>query len=310
MTGMRGYVLKRLGLAVIVVLASTVIVFSILLLSPGDPVRLLIPAQRITPEKIDEIRHELGLDQPVPVQYIRWLGRVVQGDLGTSLATKRAASEMILARLPNTLLLTGAAMIFSIIIGLPLGVISATNQYKPIDHASMGLALFWLSMPGFWLGLMLMLIFGLYLGWVPISGFSGPKSLILPALTLGLPQIGMLARLMRSEMLEVMRDEYIKTARAKGLKEFFVLYKHALRNAVIPVVVILFLGVPWLISGSVVIETVFSWPGIGRLLYRSIMLKDFPIVQAIILVIAILTVLFNLVGDILTGLLDPRIRYA
>jgi ABC-type dipeptide/oligopeptide/nickel transport system permease component len=207
-------------------------------------------------------------------------------------------------------MLTVTSLIISIFIGIPLGVISAANQYKPVDHISMGVALFWLSMPGFWLGLMLMLIFGLFLGWLPISGYSGFKSLILPAVTLGLPQVGLLARLMRSEMLEVLRDEYIKTARAKGLKEFIVMYKHALRNALIPIVVYLFLGIPWLISGAVVIETVFSWPGMGRLLIRSIMLKDFPVVQALILIIAILTVLFNLLGDILTGFLDPRIRFA
>jgi ABC-type dipeptide/oligopeptide/nickel transport system permease component len=310
MAGMRAYIFKRLGLSIIVVLTATVIVFSILYLTPGDPVRLLVPAQRITPEKIDEIRHELGLDKPFAEQYVNWLFNVMRGEMGTSLAAKRGVSGMLFARLPYTLLLTVTSLIISILLGLPLGVLSAANQYKPIDHASMGMALFWLSMPGFWLGLMLMLIFGLYLGWVPISGYSGATSLILPALTLGLPQIGLLARLMRSEMLEVLRDEYIKTARAKGLKEFFVMYKHALRNAVIPVVVYLFLGIPWLISGAVVIETVFSWPGMGRLLFRSILLKDFPVVQAIILVIAILTVLFNLLGDILTGFLDPRIRYA
>jgi len=310
MTGMKAYILKRLGLSVIVVLAATVIVFSILYLTPGDPIRLLVPAQRITPEKIEELRHELGLDKPFPVQYVNWVFNVAQGEMGTSLATKRSVSDMLLARLPYTLMLTVTALLISIVIGIPLGVISAANQYKAIDHASMGIALFWLSMPGFWLGLMLMLVFGLFLGWVPISGYSGFKSLILPAITLGLPQVGLLARLMRSELLEVLRDEYIKTARAKGLKEFIVMYKHALRNALIPIVVYLFLGIPWLISGAIVIETVFSWPGMGRLLFRSILLKDFPVVQAVILIIAILTVLFNLLGDILTGFLDPRIRFA
>lgn len=310
MSGIRSYLLRRLLVAVIVVFASTLIVFSILFLTPGDPVRLITGTMRVTPEKLEEIRHDLGLDQPLPVQYIRWVGRVMQGDLGTSIAAKRGVGGMLLERLPYTLLLTGTALILSVIIALPLGVISSVNQYKTIDHVSMGMALFWLSMPNFWLGLMLMLLFGLWLGWVPISGYSGFKSLILPAVTLGLPEVGLLARLMRSEMLEVLRDEYIKTARAKGLKEFFVMYKHALRNAVIPVVVYLFLGIPWLISGSVVVETVFSWPGMGRLLYRSILLKDFPVVQAIILIIAVLTVLFNFLGDILTGLLDPRIRLA
>ena len=212
-------------------------------------------------------------------------------------------------RMPYTLELTATALAISLLIGIPIGVISAVKQYTPIDHISMAVALFWLSMPGFWLGLMLMLLFGLRLGWLPISGASGFNSLILPALTLGLPEIGLIARLMRSEMLEVLRDDYVMTARAKGLKEFLVMYKHALRNAIISVIVYLFLQLPWLISGAVVVETVFAWPGMGRLLYKAILSKDFPIVQGVILIIAILTILCNLLGDLVTGLLDPRIRH-
>jgi ABC-type dipeptide/oligopeptide/nickel transport system permease component len=309
-TDMKNYILKKFGVTIIVVISATVIVFSILFLTPGDPVRLLVPTERITTERIEEIRHELGLDRPFVVQYFSWIVNVAQGNFGTSLATKSSVIDLLLDRLPYTFILTATSLLLSILIGIPLGIISASNQYKLIDHTSMGLALFWLSMPSFWLGLMLMLLFGLKLGWVPISGYSGFKSLILPAVTLGLPQVGLLARLMRSEMLEILRDEYIKTARAKGLREYIVMYKHALRNAVIPVVVYLFLGLPWLISGAVVVETVFSWPGMGRLLYRSIMVKDFPVVQAVILFIAVLTVLFNFLGDILTGMLDPRIRLA
>jgi peptide/nickel transport system permease protein len=308
MAGMKRYVLTRLAAAIPVILGVTVVVFSILYLTPGDPVRLML-GDRISPERIEEVRRQLGLDQPICVQYVRWLTGALRGNFGISIVAKRSASQLIFERLPYTLELTVTAMVISILLGIPIGVVSAVKQYTIVDHVSMAAALFWLSMPGFWLGLMLMLLFGLRLGWVPISGSSGIKSLILPALTLGLPQIGMLARLMRSEMLEVLREDYIMTARAKGLQEFLVMYKHALRNAITSVIVYLFLGIPWLISGSVVVEMIFAWPGMGRLMYQAILTKDFPIVQGVIFIIAILTVLFNLLGDIATGFLDPRIRY-
>ncbi len=309
MTGMRRYVLTRIAAAIPVVLGATVIVFSIMHLTPGDPVRLILGFERASPERIAEVRAQLGLDQPIYVQYVRWLSGALRGDFGISIAAKRSASQLIFERLPYTLELTATAMLISILLGIPLGVISAVKQYTVVDHVSMAVALFWLSMPVFWLGLMLMLLFGLRLGWLPISGSSGIKSLIMPALTLGLPEIGMLARLMRSEMLEVLREDYIMTARAKGLRELIVMYKHALRNAIISVMVYLFLQIPWLVGGAVVVETVFAWPGMGRLMYKAILTKDFPIVQGVIFVIAILTVLFNLLGDIFTGFLDPRIRY-
>jgi ABC-type dipeptide/oligopeptide/nickel transport system permease component len=308
MAGMRRYLLSRFAAAIPVVLGVTIIVFSILHLTPGDPVSL-IAGPRASVERLEEIRVELGLDKPFHIQYLRWLADVLRGDFGRSLSMKRPAAELIIERLPYTLELTVTALITSVLLGIPLGVASAVKQYTVMDHISMGVALFWLSMPGFWLGLMLMLLFGLRLGWLPISGSMGITSLILPALTLGLPQVGMIARLMRSEMLEVLREDYVKTARAKGLREFLVMYKHVLRNAIIPVMVILFLAIPWLISGAVVVETVFAWPGMGRLMYRAILIKDFPIVQGVILIIAILTVICNFLGDVVTGLLDPRIRY-
>jgi ABC-type dipeptide/oligopeptide/nickel transport system permease component len=309
MTGMKAYIVSRLGLAIVVVFATCLIVFLIMHLTPGDPIRLLTGGARVSAEKVEELRQKWGLDQPLYIQYFRWLGNILKGDLGTSILQKQAVGRLILGRLPVTLALTTSAMILSILLGLPLGVISAVRQYTFVDHFGMALALFWRSMPDFWLGLMLMLIFGLHLRWLPISGFTGPISLVLPVLTLGMVEVGLLARLMRSEMLEVLREDFVRTARAKGLKEFFVQYKHALRNAIISIVVYLFLGIPWLISGAVVVETVFGLPGMGNLLYRSILGKDFPVVQAIILLIAILTVFFNLLGDILTGILDPRIRY-
>lgn len=304
---MRRYVAERLAMCVPVVLGATVVVFSILHLTRGDPARLML-GHRASAERVQEMRQQLGLDQPILVQYVRWLFGALRGDFGTSIVAKRSASEIILERLPFTLQLTIASLVFSTIVGIPIGVLSAVKQYSVVDYLSMSAALFGLSMPGFWLGLMLMLFFGLRLGWLPISGHSGLKSLILPALTLSLPEIAMLARLMRSEMLEVIREEYIMTARAKGLRESLVMYKHALRNAIAPVVVYLFLGIPWLVSGAVVIESVFAWPGMGQLMYRSILAKDFPVVQGFVFVIALLTVVCNLLGDIVTGFLDPRIR--
>jgi ABC-type dipeptide/oligopeptide/nickel transport system permease component len=306
---MKRYILTRLASLIIVLLGATVIVFSILHLTPGDPVKLILGSARASPERVQELRIELGLDQPLHIQYFKWLSGAVRGDLGKSIAQKIPVSQLILERLPETLKLSISSWLLAVLIGIPIGLISAVKQYTAVDHILMGLALFWFSVPAFWLGLMLMLFFGLRLGWLPISGHGGIKSLVLPVLTLGLPAVGMLARLTRSEILEVFREDYIITARAKGLREIIVMYKHALRNAIAPVIVYLFLRVPWFIGGAVVVETVFAWPGIGRLMYKAILTKDFPIVQGVIFIIAIITVLSNLLGDIVTGILDPRIRY-
>ena len=306
---MKRYIFTRLASLILVLLGATVIVFSILHLTPGDPVTLILGSDRVSPERVQELREELGLDRPLFIQYFLWLSGALRGDLGKSIAQKVSVSELIIERLPNTLKLAISAWLLAIIIGIPIGLFSAVKQYTAADHILMGLALFWFSVPAFWLGLMLMLFFGLKLGWFPISGHGGFKSLVLPVLTLGLPAVGMLARLTRSEVLEVYREDYIITARAKGLTEFIVMNKHALRNAVAPVIVYLFLRIPWFIGGAVVVETIFAWPGIGRLMYKAILTKDFPIVQGVIFIISIMTVLSNLIGDIVTGILDPRIRY-
>lgn len=308
MRGMRRYVLRRMLALVLIVIGVTVITFSILHLVPGDPVEIMA-GPRVTPERVEAIRARFGLDQPIYIQYFHWFSRIVQGDFGTSITTGMPAGTLIFARLPYTLMLTFTAMAISLVVGIPLGVMSAIRQYSVRDYACTGAAFFWLSMPGFWLGLMLMLIFGLYLGWVPISGARDPLSLVLPALSLGLPQIAAILRLTRSALLEVIREDYITAVRAKGMIERIVLYRHALRNAIIPVVMITFLSIPWLIGGAVVIETVFAWPGLGRLLFSAIVGMDFPVVQGIIFIIAILTVVSNLAGDILAAYLDPRIRY-
>lgn len=301
------YILKRLAFSIPIILGVTLIAFLILFFTPGDPVINLL-GTRATPEEQAALREELGLDQPVFIQYGRWLGNVIQGDFGKSILSKQPVTDAISSRVSYTLKLTLTAFLSSIVIGIPIGVLAAVKQNTAIDHISMGFAMFFYSMPDFWFGLMLTLLFSITLGWLPVSGAYEPKSLILPAVTLGLPKIGSIARLMRAEMLEVMREEYVLTGQAKGLSKWVIIFKHVLRNAAIPVVVMLFLALPWLISGAVVIETIFAWPGMGQLMYQAILRKDFPVIQALLLIIAFLTVLFNLLGDVLAGLLDPRIR--
>ncbi len=306
---MQQYLTQRLLLASPVVLGVTMIVFAILFLTPGDPIRTMA-GERASEERVQEIRTQLGLDRPWPEQYLRWLGRVAQGDLGISIAAKRPVAQLIREQLPFTLRLTLTALTIGTVLGVILGVLAAVKQNTWLDHLITFTSLFWFSMPGFWLGLMLMLVFGLWLRWTPISGARGATALILPALTLALPQMGSLARLVRTEMLEVLHEEYIKTAHAKGVHPISVFYRHALRNALIPVAVLLFLSIPWLLGGAVVVESIFAWPGMGRLMYQALTQKDFPVVQGLLLMIALSTVIANLLGDIATTLLDPRIEQA
>ena len=306
---MQHYLTQRLLLSIPVVLGVTVIVFAILFLTPGDPVRAMA-GDRASEARVQEIRAQLGLDQPWPAQYLRWLARAVQGDLGISIAAKRPVTELISEQLPFTLRLTLTALSIGTVLGVLLGVVAAVKQNTWVDRLITFTSLFWFSMPNFWLGLMLILVFGLWLRWAPISGARGSAALILPALTMALPQMGSLARLVRTEMLEVLQDEYIRTAHAKGLHPVWVFYRHALRNALIPVAVLIFLGLPWLLGGAIVIETIFAWPGMGRLMYQALTQKDFPVVQGLLLMIALATVLTNLLGDFVTALLDPRIEAA
>ncbi len=306
---MQTYLTQRLLLSLPVIIGVTLIVFAILHLTPGDPVRIMIGV-RAPEEQVTEIRTQLGLDRPIAQQYARWLWHVVQGDLGTSIASKRPVAQMIGERLPFTLRLALISLVVSVVLGIPLGVLAAVKHHQRLDYLITFSSLFWFSIPGFWLGLMLILIFGLWLRWTPISGHQGAAALVLPVMALALPQMGILARLMRTEMLEVLQDEYIKTAHAKGLHPLAVNYRHALRNALIPVVVLLFLSLPWLIGGAVVIETIFAWPGMGRLMVQALTQKDFPVVQGLLLVIALTTVLANLLGDIVTEQLDPRTNAA
>ena len=301
------YILKRLLIGVLVVLCVSLVIFGILQAMPGDPVELRT-SPRVSQAKVAEIRARWGLDQPPVVQYFYWLGNVLTGNFGVSITTGQAVTYLIAQRLPYTLMLTGVAIVVEYAIAIPLGLFAAVHKDGPFDRAMNVIMVVLWSMPGFWLGVLLIMLFSIRLGALPISGYSGPVSMILPVLTLALPNLAQTFRLTRSEVLDVLDARYVKTATAKGLLRDKVLVRHVLRNALIPVTVTFFLSLPWLIGGAVVVENVFAWPGMGQLLWTGIQKQDFPIVQGIVFVISILTVICNLIGDVVSGLLDPRIR--
>jgi ABC-type dipeptide/oligopeptide/nickel transport system permease component len=305
------YLVQRLTLVVPVMLGVTLVAFLILHLTPGDPVRVLLGelGQGASQEEVARLRRSLGLDDPLLVQYGRFVWRAVQGDLGLSLRTGAPVRDEVLARAPFTLALTGVSLAIALLIGLSAGVLSAAYRGGAIDHAAMLLALFGVSLPVFWLGLLLMLVFALALGWLPASGFGTWKHLVLPSVTLGLASSALIARMTRSSMLEVLGQDYVRTARSKGLAEPTVLRRHALRSALIPVVTVVGLQLGGLLGGAVLTETVFAWPGLGRLAVGAIYSRDIPLVQGAVLFTAVVFVLVNLAVDLLYALLDPRIRY-
>ena len=301
------YILKRLLMAIPVLLGVTFIVFTIMSFTPGDPVQTML-GDNYTQEAYDEITEELGLNDPFLVRYVNYVVDLVQGDMGVSYSTKRAVSDEIFARFPATVRLAGAAIFLAVVFGIPLGVISATKQYSFFDSGSMFVALVGVAMPNFWLGIMLILLFAANLGWLPASGDKGFLALILPAVTLSANSLATITRMTRSSMLETIRMDYIRTARAKGLRESRVIIHHALRNAMIPVITSVGLQFGFALSGAVLVETVFSWPGIGRLLVDTIKLKDTPVVLGVVVVMAASFTVINLVIDILYACFDPRIR--
>lgn len=301
------YILKRLLMAIPVLLGVTFIVFTIMSFTPGDPVQMML-GDNYTQEAYDEITEELGLNDPFLVRYVNYVVDLVQGDMGVSYSTKRAVSDEIFARFPATVRLAGAAIFLAVVFGIPLGVISATKQYSFFDSGSMFVALVGVSMPNFWLGIMLILLFAANLGLLPASGDKGFLALILPAVTLSANSLATITRMTRSSMLETIRMDYIRTARAKGLRESRVIIHHALRNAMIPVITSVGLQFGFALSGAVLVETVFSWPGIGRLLVDTIKLKDTPVVLGVVVVMAASFTVINLVIDILYACFDPRIR--
>jgi peptide/nickel transport system permease protein len=313
---MTTYLLRRLLAAVPVLLGVSILVFSMLHLTPGDPVVLMLSggggsgaSQGASAEAIERLRQELGLDRPVWVQYLRWIGNALRGDLGRSIWSNQRVTEMIVAQLGSTFQLTIAGLGLAVVLGVLLGVIAAMRAHSWLDSTIMAVASLGVSMPAFWLGLILIFIFSLRLGWFPATGAGGLNRLILPAAVLGLEASAIIARLVRSSMLEVMRQEYVTTARAKGLSERVVVLRHALRNALVPVVTVVGLQFGAVLSGTVVLETVFARQGIGRLAITAINGKDFPLVQGIVLFVATVYVFVNLAVDLLYGFIDPRIRY-
>ncbi|MGM0922458.1 MAG: glutathione ABC transporter permease GsiC [Bacillota bacterium] len=302
------YILKRILEMIPILFIVSILIFFFTHLIPGDPARL-VAGKDATLEEVNMIRSELGLDKPILDQYITYMINLFQGDLGTSLKTGLPVSEMFSDRFMPSIYLTFLSMIWALVLGLLIGTLSAVFKNKWPDYIGMITAVSGISMPGFWLGLILIQIFSVQLGWFPTGGAESWKSYILPSITLGAGIMSMLARFTRSSLLETLRADYIRTGRAKGLKESVVIPKHALRNSLIPVVTIAGLQFGFLLGGSVVVETVFSFPGMGRLLIDSIAFRDYPVIQAELLLFSIEFILVNLIVDILYSLLNPKIRY-
>ncbi len=302
------YIAYRLFLTVFVLLGVSIVVFFMIRLIPGDPAEILAD-QWATKEDVDQLRRDMGLDKPITVQYLIFMDRLLHGDLGNSVITKIPVTEEIAAKFPSTLKLAVTGTIIAVVIGSLAGTISAVRPYSIFDNTAMILALLGVSTPAFWLGLMFMLVFSVHLGWFPAMGAATPKHLVLPSLTLGLLTAGVIARQSRSSMLQTLQEDYIVTARSKGLRERVVVYRHALKNALIPVVTIVGLQFGHLLGGAVLVESVFSWPGMGRLLVDAIFTRDYPIIQGAVLMFAMAFALVNLGVDLLYGLLDPRIGY-
>lgn len=300
--------MRRLLLTVPVVVGVSILIFLIIRLIPGDPA-VAIAGVHATNEYIEQIRKDLYLDRSLAVQYAIFVRNLARGDLGNSTMTRRPVVVELRERFPRTVELTLLAMLIASVVGISAGIISATRRYSIFDNISMLVALFGVAAPVFWLALMLQLLFAVHLGWLPATGRGTFRHLILPALTLGMASAGLIARITRSSMLEVLRQDFITTARAKGLAEKMVVYKHAFKNALIPVVTIMGLQFGILLGGAVLTETVFAWPGVGRLLVDSILARDYPVVQGAVLVLAVTFVLINLIVDLIYAFLDPRISY-
>lgn len=309
-----GFAVRRVMSSLVVIVAIPIVVFFLARLT-GDPVPLIVAgAPTMTDEQVTALRQALGFYGPLHEQFATFLTRAIVGDFGTSIWQGRPAFELVFDRLPATALLAGAAFAFSLAVGLPVGALAARWHRRGFDRAVMLLALVGQSVPNFWLGLMLILVFAVGLGWLPTSGFgetwqSRPAHMVLPAVTLGLFGVARLARLTRSALLEVLGQDYIRTARGKGLRESVVFQRHALRNGLIPIVTILALDLGALLSGAVVTETIFAWPGAGRLMFQAIEQRDFPVIQAGVVVIAVIYTILNLSADLLYAAIDPRIRY-
>jgi peptide/nickel transport system permease protein len=302
------FLVRRLLAAVPVVLGVVLLIMATIDLIPGDPAALML-GEGATQEMVQRLRKSLDLDQPLPVRYVRYVGRLVQGDLGRSIREGRRVNEEIADVWPATAQLGLVALVLATAVGIPLGVLSARWPYSLFDNLVRIVSLFGLSMPIFWTGIVLIVVFSLWLGWLPAGGRGTGLHLVLPAVTLATPTIAMLARMTRSTMLEVLREDYIRTARAKGAGQRRVLVRHALRNALIPIVTVMGLQTGQLLGGAVLTETVFAWPGIGRMLVRAIFARDYVLLQGGVLVLAVTFVVINLLVDLSYAALDPRITY-
>ena len=312
------FLARRLLVLIPVLFFMSVIVFGVLRLIPGDPVDVMMGADQVDAQTRQALRHELGLDLSLPHQYLRWVGRVVRGDLGRSVRNRESVVALIADKLPKTLLLTAASSLVALVVALPLGILAAVRRNTGADYAAMVFALLGVSVPNFFLGILLVLAFAVGLGWLPSQGYASVvvqpvqalQYLLLPALTLGLAMAGVVTRMVRSSVLEAIGQDYVRTARAKGLSERGVVWKHALKNALIPTVTVVGLQFGTLLGGAVVVEQVFSWPGIGWLVVQSIFARDYPVVQGVTLVVGVLFVVINTTVDVMYSVLDPRVRVA
>lgn len=303
----RRFIVKRIIRVIPIVLAASVVIFLLLHITPGNPARIML-GPKASPAAIDQLEHEMGLNQPLPVQYATWMEGVVHGDLGHSIRYDVPVFDLILNRMPLTLKLMTISLVFSTTMGIAMGIIGALNRNTWIDYLATVQALFWRSIPSFWLGIILLLIFSMHLGLFPVGTTKGWFWWVLPMLVLGLRLQAIIARLTRSSMIDVLNKDYIKTAKAKGLARNFIIIKHALRNALIPVVTILALRIPWLFSGAMITEVVFSLPGMGRLIYRGVLSRDYPVVQGVVLIMCVTVIIANLIADIGYTYVDPRIE--
>jgi ABC-type dipeptide/oligopeptide/nickel transport system permease component len=302
------YLIRRLLLTIPVLLGVATLVFALIHLVPGDPAQAML-GEGATVEEVERLRGQLGLDDPLLTQYWSFLGGILRGDLGTSFRYGTPVTLEIRTRLPNTAILAVAAMLAAILFAIPLGILAAVFRGTWIDHAAMTAALVGISMPNFWLGPLLAILFAVYLGWLPVSGTGSPAHLVLPAITLGAALSAILARMTRASLLEELRELYVLAARSRGLSQTRAVLRHAFRNSLIPIVTIIGLQFGAVLTGTIITETIFAWPGIGRLLIQAINFRDYPLIQGCILFISVTYVAMNLLTDLTYGYLDPRIRY-
>jgi peptide/nickel transport system permease protein len=306
---MTAYILRRLAQSGLTLLGVSVLVFVLLRVLPGDPAKMLLP-EGAPQSAVEELNRQLGLREPLPLQYGLFIRSVVRGDFGQSFQYRAPAFRVVIERLPATVQLTAVAMGLTVALGVSIGIVAAVRRGTRYDYAGMIVAVLGQSLPNFWLGIMLILLFGVALRWLPTSGFEGWRHLVLPSVTLAAFPTALVARLTRSSMLEILNRDFVRTGRAKGLDERSVVLRHALRNAAIPVLTVLGVQIGTLLGGAVITESVFAWPGMGKLIVDAIFFRDFPVVQTVLILSATVFVLINLAVDLLYTILDPRIRYS